>query len=193
MHTTAALNGHDNKLLAELRDRSLGRAGFRRNMHHFGGLLYGQVLPVHNLSPDDLYAVAVMRAGWGLFNGALLNNYQGDIGIIDAKRDEMTLESTINVYKCRTDLERSTALVFETMLATGGSLSNAISVLKERSRPRRVIAVTLLAAPEGLARMKRDHSDVNILTVSVDERLDENGFIVPGLGDAGDRYFGPFE
>jgi uracil phosphoribosyltransferase len=162
-------------------------------MHHFGGRLYTHALEQFRLVPDNLYAVAVMRAGWGLCNGAMMNNYQGDIGIIDAKRNEQTLKSKINVYKCSRELEHCETLVFETMLATGDSLSNSIRLLKTRSRARRITALTLLSAPEGLARMQADHPDVTILTVRIDERLDRKGFIVPGLGDAGDRYFGPIE
>ncbi|MFM2339408.1 MAG: hypothetical protein RLZZ360_44 [Candidatus Parcubacteria bacterium] len=176
-----------------MRDPTLTRSLFREHMHHFGGRLYTHALDKFQLVPDNLYAVAVMRAGWGLCNGAMLSNYQGDIGIIDAKRNEQTLKSKINVYKCNRDLEHYVTLVFETMLATGGSLSNSIRLLKERSRARDIIALTLLSAPQGLTRMQEDHPDVDILTVRIDEGLNGHGFIVPGLGDAGDRYFGPIE
>jgi uracil phosphoribosyltransferase len=184
------LGALDKKRLAELRDRNLSTKLFRDNMHQLGAQLYAYTLTTCRVPLDSMYAVAVMRAGWGLVVGAMQNNYDGEIGLIDARRNEETLKSVINVYKCRDDLSSATVMVFETMLATGGSLANSINILKERSRPRHIIAVNLLCVPEGLSRMTRLHPDVDIVTACIDEGLDDRGYIVPGLGDAGDRYFG---
>ena len=187
------LSHDDARNLSLLRDRALPSDDFTDAVDNLGYALVDYLICEEIVDVDKVYSVVVMRAGLGLWFGAYEHLRGRPVGFIDAKRDHVTLKPVLGMYKCNPDLGGKTVLVFETMLATGGSLSAAITALKKESEvlPQRIIAVTLLAAPEGIAQMEHDHPDVLVVTACIDEGLDERGYIVPGLGDAGDRLFGP--
>ena len=111
------------------------------------------------------------------------------VGHIGIYRDPDTFEPVEYYCKMPTDVDERELIVIDPMLATGGSASAAISFVKERN-PKGIKLMCLIAAPEGVERIQKDHPDVDIFTASVDERLDENAYIIPGLGDAGDRLYG---
>jgi uracil phosphoribosyltransferase len=138
---------------------------------------------------QSLAFVSVLRAGEGLLTGALDVAPGAVVGHVGFQRDEKTLEAKIYVERLPVDLSSRTTLLLDPMLATGGTSSHALDRLRAAGA-RDVLLVCLVAAPEGVARVHRDHPDVPIVTASLDERLDERGYIVPGLGDAGDRLFG---
>ena len=111
------------------------------------------------------------------------------MGHIGLYRDPKTLEPIEYYCKLPTDIQERDMILVDPMLATGGSASAAINFMKERGT-KSIKLMCLIAAPEGIARVRKDHPDVEIFVAAVDERLDSNGYIIPGLGDAGDRLFG---
>ncbi|MGM0585299.1 MAG: uracil phosphoribosyltransferase [Pseudomonadota bacterium] len=141
------------------------------------------------LAGEDLALVSILRAGNGLLDGVLELAPAARVGFIGLYRNEETLEPVQYYCKLPDALGRRPVLVVDPMLATGNSSAAAVDILK-REGARDIRFLCLLAAPEGVARMKTAHPDVAIVTAAVDERLDERGFIFPGLGDAGDRMFG---
>lgn len=136
-----------------------------------------------------LATVPILRAGLGMVE-ALLNLVPvAKVGHIGLYRDEITHEPREYYCKLPFDIEQRTVILCDPMLATGGSASDAITMLKARGVTL-IKMICLVAAPEGVARVQCDHPDVNIYAASLDEKLNENAYIVPGLGDAGDRIFG---
>lgn len=136
-----------------------------------------------------LALVSILRAGNGLLDGVLELVPNARVGFVGLYRDEETLRPVKYYYKVPADLAERLVIAVDPMLATGNSSAAAIDMLKE-SGARNILFMCLLAAPEGVARMAEAHPDVPIVTASLDEKLNENGYIVPGLGDAGDRMFG---
>ena len=141
------------------------------------------------ISGKKLCIVSIMRAGNGMLDGMLELLTAARVGHIGLYRDPGTLEPVEYYFKLPDDIAERQAIVVDPMLATGNSAAAAIDRIKECGATG-IRMVCLLAAPEGVARMQRAHPDVPILAASLDERLDEHGYIVPGLGDAGDRMFG---
>jgi uracil phosphoribosyltransferase len=141
------------------------------------------------LAQTDFVIVPILRAGLGMVEGLLHVLPEARVGHIGLRRDEKTALPSRYYYNIPDNLEQSTVLALDPMLATAGSLSEALTLIK-RSRPANIRAVCLIAAPEGRARIERDHPDVQVFVGAVDDHLDERAFIVPGLGDAGDRMFG---
>ncbi|MEQ1505588.1 MAG: uracil phosphoribosyltransferase [Myxococcota bacterium] len=133
--------------------------------------------------------VSVLRAGNGLLDGVLTLIPSASVGHVGLYRDERTLQPVEYYFKVPADLDRRPVLVVDPMLATGSSAAAAVTRLKERGA-RSIRFLCLLAAPEGIAAFHAVHPDVPIVTAAVDERLNEHGYIVPGLGDAGDRMYG---
>jgi uracil phosphoribosyltransferase len=131
----------------------------------------------------------VMRAGMGMLDGVLSLVSGARVGFIGLYRDEETLEPVEYYVKLPTDLEERDAIVLDPMLATGNSSVAAITKVKDAGA-RSVTLVCLVSAPEGIERLHAEHPDVRIVTAAIDRGLDERGFIVPGLGDAGDRLYG---
>jgi uracil phosphoribosyltransferase len=131
----------------------------------------------------------VLRAGMGMLDGVLSLVSGARVGFIGLYRDEETLEPVEYYVKLPTDLSERDAIVLDPMLATGNSSAAAIAKVKEAGA-RTVTLVCLVAAPEGIERVHSEHSDVRIVTAAIDRGLNERGFIVPGLGDAGDRLYG---
>jgi len=141
------------------------------------------------LSGKKLALVSIMRAGNGLLDGILELIPAARVGFVGLYRDEETLEPVEYYCKVPDQLEDRLVIAVDPMLATGNSSVAAITRLKEAGA-KDIRLLSLLAAPEGVTCMQEAHPDVQVFTASLDERLNENGYIVPGLGDAGDRMFG---
>ncbi|HEY4543829.1 MAG TPA: uracil phosphoribosyltransferase [Tissierellaceae bacterium] len=133
--------------------------------------------------------VPILRAGLGMVDGMLSLIPAAKVGHIGLYRDPETFEPVEYYCKLPKDVEERELIVVDPMLATGGSASAAIGFLKDRGA-RNIKLVCLLAAPEGIEVLKKDHPDVDIFLAHLDEKLDENAYIMPGLGDAGDRLYG---
>lgn len=144
---------------------------------------------VRRLEGKKLALVAILRAGLVMADGILTLVPAARVGHVGLYRDETTLEPVRYFLKLPTDIEEREVFVLDPMLATGGSAVAALDVLLEHGvRHPRLLCI--LAAPEGVARVQASHPEVEIILAAQDERLDERGFIVPGLGDAGDRIYG---
>ena len=141
------------------------------------------------ISGKTLAFVPILRAGTGMLDGVLSLIPSAKVGHIGLYRDEMTLKSVEYYCKLPSDIESRDVFVIDPMLATGGSAINAISQIKLR-HPRSIKFLCIIAAPEGVKALREAHEDVDIYCAGLDSHLNENGYIVPGLGDAGDRIFG---
>ena len=192
--------------LTLLRRKDVSTNSFRRLLHEIGLLMGYEVtrdMPTSTIEIETPLArmqspvidgkktvfVIVMRAGSGLLDGMLELVPGARVGHIGLYRDPRTHVAVEYYFKMPHDMHERDAIVLDPMLATGNSAVAAVDRLKETS-PRSIRFVCLLAAPEGLAHFQQHHPDVPVFTAAVDERLDEHGYIVPGLGDAGDRLFG---
>ena len=141
------------------------------------------------LNEDNYAIVPILRAGMGMLDGVIRMIPNAKIGHIGMYRNEETLEPVRYFFKVPKDIKNREVLVLDPMLATGGSGCDAIEQLKKEGVTK-IKFLCLIAAPEGVKRMQEEHPDVKIYTAALDEKLNENGYIVPGLGDAGDRIFG---
>ena len=141
------------------------------------------------LSGKKLAIVPILRAGLGMVNGMLALVPAARVGHIGLYRDHETLEPHEYYCKLPEDIENRLVILLDPMLATGGSASAAINFIKQRGC-NHIKLMSILAAPEGIARLEKEHPDVEVYCGCVDEKLNEIGYIVPGLGDAGDRIFG---
>jgi uracil phosphoribosyltransferase len=141
------------------------------------------------LEGRKLALISILRAGNGLLDGMLELIPSARVGFIGLYRDEKTLQPVQYYFKVPSSLEERFVIAVDPMLATGNSSAAAIDLLK-KAGAKEIRFLCLLAAPEGVAHMKEAHPDVPIVTAALDERLNEKGYIVPGLGDAGDRLFG---
>ena len=141
------------------------------------------------ISGKKLGVVPILRAGLGMVDGVTKLIPAAKVGHIGLYRDPETLQPVEYYCKLPSDIEERDLILVDPMLATGGSASAAITFLKQRGA-RNIKLMCLIAAPEGIARIQKDHDDVDIFVAAVDERLNDHGYIVPGLGDAGDRLFG---
>ncbi|EPX57996.1 Uracil phosphoribosyltransferase [Cystobacter fuscus DSM 2262] len=141
------------------------------------------------LEGKKLVLVAILRAGQGILDGMLQLVPSARIGHIGLYRDPKTLSAVEYYYKVPHQLSDRDVIVCDPMLATGNSAVAALTRIK-RSKPGSLRFMCLLACPEGLANLREHHPDVHVITAAVDEKLNEHGYIVPGLGDAGDRLFG---
>ncbi|MBD3677286.1 MAG: uracil phosphoribosyltransferase [Rhodobacteraceae bacterium] len=141
------------------------------------------------LAGKKLALVSILRAGNGLLDGIMELVPSARIGFVGLYRDEETLQPVQYYFKVPADLEDRMVILVDPMLATGNSSAAAVDLLKKAGATK-IRFLCLLAAPEGVARMKEAHPDVPIVTAALDERLNEKGYIEPGLGDAGDRMYG---
>ena len=141
------------------------------------------------LSGKKLAIVPILRAGIGMVDGLLSLVPAAKVGHIGMYRDEETLEPVEYLVKLPEDIDQRQIFVVDPMLATGGSAILAVDSLKKRGAAN-IKFVCLVAAPEGVKKLQEAHPDIDIYTASLDEKLNEHGYIVPGLGDAGDRLFG---
>lgn len=181
--------------LEALRDPATPSAGFRRHLHDMSRFLVyeatASLWPVTTTGSErGALVVPVLRAGLGLLEGALELVPDAEVGFLGLRRDEVTLEPSLYWSRLPADLSGRPVLVLDPMLATGGTLAAVVGILAERGATG-IVAVTVLTTPEGLARVEKEASRLSVVCASVDERLDRHGFIVPGMGDAGDRLFGP--
>lgn len=192
--------------LTLMRDRSTQTSVFRQLLRETGKLLAFEItreLPMTTkrietplcemaapvIDGPKLALVSILRAGNGLLDGVLELIPSARVGFVGLYRDEETLEPVQYYFKVPVDLGSRLIIAVDPMLATGNSAAAAVDLLK-KAGARNVRFMCLLAAPEGVARMTEAHPDVPIVTAALDDRLNESGYIVPGLGDAGDRMYG---
>ncbi len=192
--------------LTLMRRRETSTNSFRRLLSELSMLLAYEVtrdMPMHEVEIETplepmrsrlidgkkTVFVSIMRAGAGILDGMLQVIPGARIAHIGLYRDPKTLVAVEYYFKVPADMHDRDAIVVDPMLATGNSAIAAVDRLKE-TRPRSIRFVCLLAAPEGLAHFHEAHPDVPVYTAAIDRRLDASGYILPGLGDAGDRLFG---
>ena len=192
--------------LTLMRDKTVSTKGFRQLMNEIGMLLCYEVtrsLPLElveietplaktmkpTIAGKKLVFAPILRAGMGFLDGMLNLVPSARVAHIGLYRDPKTLKAVEYYFKAPTDIADRLVIVMDPMLATANSAVAAISRLKERG-VKDLRFVCLLAAPEGIKHLTEAHPDVEIWTAAIDERLNDHGYIVPGLGDAGDRMFG---
>ena len=141
------------------------------------------------LKGEDIAIVPILRAGLGFVDGMLALVPNAKVGHIGLYRDPDTHQPVEYYCKLPVDIEKRKIFVVDPMLATGGSACDAIRLIKERGA-KNIKFLGLIAAPEGIAKLRAEHPDVDIYVAALDEKLNDHGYIVPGLGDAGDRIFG---
>ena len=144
---------------------------------------------VERLKGKKITILPILRAGLGMMNGVLNLIPSAKVSVVGLYRDEETLEPVTYYEKMASAMDERTALILDPMLATGGTLLATIDLVK-KSGCKSIKGLFLVAAPEGIAKIEKAHPDVDIFVASVDERLNEAGYILPGLGDAGDKIFG---
>ncbi len=144
---------------------------------------------VNMIDENNYIFVPILRAGTGMIDGIVKMIPNAKIGHIGLYRDEQTIKPVRYFYKMPSGIEEKEIIVIDPMLATGGSGIDAITLLKEDGA-KKIKFLSIIAAPEGLKKMKEAHPDVQIYCAAIDECLNEASYIVPGLGDAGDRIFG---
>ena len=192
--------------LTIMREKETGAKDFRQLLSEIAMLMCYEItrdLPTHyveietpvakttgeKISGKKLAIVPILRAGLGMVDGILSLVPAAKVGHIGLYRDENTHEPVEYYCKLPVDIEEREIILCDPMLATGGSSSDAVTMLKKRGCSN-IKLLCLVSAPEGVEKMQHDHPDVEIYTAALDERLNENAYIVPGLGDAGDRLFG---
>ncbi len=144
---------------------------------------------VERIRGKKITVVPILRAGLGMLDGVLDMIPGAKVGVVGMYRNEETLEPVSYYVKLPKYMPQRSALILDPMLATGGTLIATINLLKE-SKCEKIKGIFLVAAPEGLEKVQKAHPDVEIIVAAVDERLNEQGYILPGLGDAGDKIFG---
>lgn len=192
--------------LSLIRDKNTGSKEFRELVEEVATLMAFEVtrdFPLQEVDVETPVAkakckvisgkkvglVPILRAGLGMVDGVLKLIPAAKVGHIGLYRDPETLKPVEYYCKLPTDVQERDLIVIDPMLATGGSAVAAIQFLKDRG-VRNIKLMCLIAAPEGIAAVRASHPDVDIFAGAVDEKLNEHGYIVPGLGDAGDRLFG---
>ncbi|UVE16979.1 uracil phosphoribosyltransferase [Pseudomonas sp. LS44] len=144
---------------------------------------------VEKIAGKKITVVPILRAGIGMLDGVLSLIPGAKVSAVGVARNEETLEAHTYLEKLAPEIDERLALIIDPMLATGGSLVATIDLLK-KAGCKEIRAMVLVAAPEGIRAVANSHPDVTIFTASIDERLNEHGYIIPGLGDAGDKIFG---
>ncbi len=189
-----------------LRNKNTGVKDFRTTVSEIAGLMCYEA--TRNLALEDveietpvatavvkklagkkLAVVPILRAGLGMVDGFLTMVPTAKVGHIGLYRDPETLEPVKYYCKMPMDIQERDVFIVDPMLATGGSATAAIEFIKEYGCTS-INLMNIIAAPEGIERVHKDHPDVDIFVAAVDEKLNDHGYIVPGLGDAGDRIFG---
>ncbi len=193
--------------LTILRDKNTGVKEFREVVGEISALMCYEAtrnLPTEEIEVETPVAVAksrvltgkkmaivpILRAGLGMVDTMIDLIPSAKVGHIGLFRDPETHEPVKYYCKMPPDISERQVFIVDPMLATGGSVSAAISILKEEYGCKSITLMDIIAAPEGVARIRREHPDVDIFLAAVDERLNEHAYIVPGLGDCGDRIFG---
>ncbi len=191
--------------LSLIRRKETGTRDFRQNINEIAGLMAYEItrdLPLREVIIDtpisscitselsrEIILVPVLRAGLGMVDGITSLITTARVGHIGLVRDHETLVPTEYYAKFPADISDAVVMVLDPMLATGGSASAAIGAVKKRGAVT-IRLVCIVGAPEGVQRVQREHPDVDIYLAALDSHLNEKGYIVPGLGDAGDRLFG---
>ncbi len=192
--------------LSMIRDKSTSAKDFRELINEVSLLMAYEVtrdLPLEEVEIETpiqkctcniisgrmIAVVPVLRAGLGMVDGIMELVPAAKVGHIGVYRDPETLNPVEYYCKLPVDIEERIVIVVDPMLATGGSASAAIGFIKQRGC-KKIKLMNLIAAPEGVERVQKDHPDVDIFVAAMDERLNDHGYIIPGLGDAGDRLFG---
>lgn len=146
-------------------------------------------MKIGKLNEDKYAFVPILRAGTGMLDGVISVIPNAKIGHIGMYRDEVTFKPVEYFFKVPKDIEKREVIILDPMLATGGSALDAIELLKNKG-VKKIKFLCIISAPEGLKEVEEKYPDVQIYTASIDEKLNENKYIIPGLGDAGDRIFG---
>jgi len=191
--------------LAIMRDKNTSTKDFRQNLDEIAGLMAFEITrnfptkeiiietPVStcttSMLSSDVVLVPILRAGLGMVYGILNLIPTAKVAHVGLYRDEETLEPHEYFAKYPKDLDKSVVMIVDPMLATGGSANAAITMVKKQGA-KNIRLVCLVGAPEGVEAVEKMHPDVDIYLAALDEKLNEKGYIVPGLGDAGDRIFG---
>ncbi|RLL42902.1 uracil phosphoribosyltransferase [Oceanobacillus piezotolerans] len=192
--------------LTYIRDKNTGTKEFRELVDEVAMLMAFEItrdLPLQDvevetpvttakakvLSGKKIGLVPILRAGLGMVDGMRKMIPAAKVGHVGLYRDPETLKPVEYYIKLPSDIHERELIVIDPMLATGGSANDAIHSLKKRGA-KNIKLMCLVAAPEGVELVKRDHPDVDIFLAAMDEKLNEHGYVVPGLGDAGDRLFG---
>lgn len=144
---------------------------------------------IEQIQGKKVTIVPILRAGLGMLDGVLELLPSARISVVGIYRDEQTLQPVPYFEKLASDLPQRLCIVVDPMLATGGSMIATINLLKKHGATH-IKALVLVAAPEGIAALEQAHPDIELYTAAVDQRLNEQGYILPGLGDAGDKLFG---
>ncbi len=193
--------------LSIMRNKKTGSKDFRELLDEIAMLMGYEItrdLPLENVtietpltrmtakmvSGKKLAIVPILRAGLGMVDGLLSLVPVAKVGHIGMYRDPETHEPVEYYSKMPMDIEERIVILVDPMLATGGSAADAITLLKNKYGCRHIRLMNLVAAPEGIARVQKEHPDVDIYVAAIDECLNDHAYIVPGLGDAGDRIFG---
>jgi uracil phosphoribosyltransferase len=191
--------------LSQIRRKETGTKDFRQNLDEIAGLMAYEItrdIPLREIEIEtpvarchtaemakEIVLVPVLRAGLGMVDGITSLIPTAKVGHIGMYRDHETLEPMEYFAKFPPNLPDSIVMILDPMLATGGSASAAISAIKSRGA-KTIKLVCIVGAPEGVKRIEKDHPDVDIFLAALDDKLNEHGYIIPGLGDAGDRLFG---
>jgi uracil phosphoribosyltransferase len=191
--------------MTTIRDQTTTHRPFRAMLSQIAGLMVYEVTRSFKTKPiviqtpitktqahqlaGTITIVPVLRAGLGMVDGILEVMPEARVGHLGMARDETTLEPVAYLNKLPKDLSAGPVILVDPMLATGGSASAAISMLKDAGATD-LRMICLVAAPEGIERLQKDHPEVTIYAAALDDHLNEKGYIVPGLGDAGDRMYG---
>ncbi|EPR42820.1 Uracil phosphoribosyl transferase [Desulfovibrio sp. X2] len=144
---------------------------------------------VEHIKGKKVTVVPILRAGLGMLDGVMDMIPGAKVSVVGLYRNEETLEPVRYYVKLANEIDKRTALILDPMLATGGTLLATIDLLKEAGCTS-IKGIFLVAAPEGLKKLEEQHPDVEVYVAAIDERLNEQGYIIPGLGDAGDKIFG---
>lgn len=192
--------------LAILRDKKTGTKEFREIISELATILCYEAMkdaktyeteietPItkmktHKIDENRYAFVPILRAGTGMLDGIINVIPNAKIGHIGMYRDEKTFIPNVYFFKVPKDIDKREVIILDPMLATGGSGIDAIELLKKQGVTK-IKFLCIIAAPEGIARIEKEHPDVQIYCAAIDEKLNEHAYIVPGLGDAGDRIFG---
>lgn len=190
-----------------MRTKDISTKNFRELAGEIGGLLTyeatrnlptenaeitawnGEPIQVQQIHGKKITLVPILRAGLGMLDGVMNLVPTAKISVVGFYRDEETLQPVPYFDKVIEDVEQRTALILDPVLATGGTMNATIDLLKSKGCTS-IACLVLLAAPEGIYNVRQIHDDVDIYTAAIDERLNDHGYILPGLGDAGDKIFG---
>ncbi len=191
--------------LAILRSQNTSAEDFRRALQELSILLLAEAArswatsplevetPLHScpgvVLSQHIVFVPILRAGLGMLDGMMQLIPEAKVGHIGLYRDELTLRPVTYYHRLPTSIASAQVLLLDPMLATGNSAAEAVTILKEKGA-QNIQFISVLACPPGIEQLQSQHPDVTIVTAAIDPELNQFGYIVPGLGDAGDRYFG---